>query len=145
MGCPRMLEAQDIIPPLVGGGLIGVASALLLVLSGRIAGISGIVDGIVHRVPGETAWRLAFVLGLALSGAVMALFVPQSFPAAAFDDWGVLAAAGILVGFGSRLGSGCTSGHGVCGIGRLSLRGLTATLTFMATGTATVFLWRHLG
>lgn len=137
------MEISDIVPPLLGGALIGLASALLLVLSGRIAGISGIVGGLIRPQPGEVGWRAAFVGGLVGAGLLMAFVLPGAFPAAAFSNLAVMAAAGLMVGLGARLGSGCTSGHGVCGIGRFSARGIVATLTFMATGTATVFVLRH--
>ncbi len=123
--------------------MIGVAAVLLLWLNGRIAGISGIVNGALAG--DDTRWRRWFLAGLIAGGAiwVIALGGPlfelrQGFPLP------LLAAAGFLVGFGTRLGSGCTSGHGVCGIARLSVRSLVATLTFMATGASTVYVVRHL-
>lgn len=138
------MAIEDIWPPLAGGALIGLASALLLVLSGKIAGISGIVGGLLRPAPGEVAWRVAFVLGLMGVGFGLSYVLPESFPAESFASLPTLALAGLVVGFGARLGSGCTSGHGVCGIGRFSPRGIVATLTFMATGTVTVFVMRHL-
>ena len=128
--------------PLAGGLLIGIAASLLLYLLGRIAGISGILWGAVSGQP-DNAWRWLFVLGL-LAGPLLyhqAANVP--FPSASQAPGWLTVVAGLLVGLGVKLGSGCTSGHGVCGLGRLSLRSLAATLTFMATGMATVYLTRH--
>ena len=131
-------------PALAGGLLIGLSAALLLLLNGRIAGISGLVAGLGR--PGRRRWTdAAFLLGLVLGPPLFALLAghwPQMRIAAGLP---VLALAGLLVGFGTRLGSGCTSGHGVCGISRLSIRSLVATITFMAAGFATVFVTRHLG
>lgn len=141
------MSLDQVWPPLLGGAAIGLASALLLIFSGRIAGISGIVNGLLRPEPGETAWRAAFVAGLALAGAGVALVLPAAFPDGGLTQVAglpTLAVAGLLVGFGSKLGSGCTSGHGVCGIGRLAPRSLVATLTFMFTGAVTVFVARHL-
>jgi len=129
---------------LAGGLLIGLAAALLLLLNGRIAGISGIIGAMLPRPPaGDSAWRLAFIAGLIAAplAYTLAAPLPESHITA---GWGTLVAAGLLVGFGTRLGSGCTSGHGVCGLSRLSPRSLVATLTFMALGFATVFVVRHL-
>jgi len=127
---------------LAGGMIIGVAVALLVLLNGRIAGISGIVSGLLRPAAGDVAWRLAFVAGLILAPI---LFIAASrAPAVAIDaDYPLLVIAGLLVGVGTRYGGGCTSGHGVCGISRLSPRSIVATLAFMATGFATVFVVRH--
>lgn len=128
----------------LGGALIGLAAALLLLALGRIAGISGIVAGLLRRPDRtETPWRLAFVLGLLLAPLAWNLVATLPPPQIAADP-PTLVAAGLLVGFGARLGSGCTSGHGVCGLSRLSPRSLAATLSFMATGFLTVFAVRHL-
>jgi len=128
---------------LAGGLLIGVAAALLLLLNGRVAGISGIVGGLVAPRRGEIAWRLAFVLGLFAAPALWLLF--KNNPVPRIDaGFPTLAIAGLLVGVGTSYGSGCTSGHGVCGLARLSPRSLVATLAFMAAGVATVFAARHL-
>lgn len=127
---------------LAGGMLIGLAAAALLLLLGRIAGISGIVGGLLKPSKGDAGWRLAFVLGLLAAPTVYALFQP--LPAIEVTtNMPLLLAAGLLVGVGSRYGSGCTSGHGVCGLSRLSPRSLAATLAFMATGFATVYVIRH--
>jgi len=126
-----------------GGILIGVAIAILLLSLGRIAGISGIVSGLLHLRRKDTAWRAAFVLGLLIAPMLAQAFV--YLPAPIIDaGWVVLVVAGLLVGFGTRTGAGCTSGHGVCGMSRLSPRSMVATLTFMGAGFVTVFVVRHL-
>ena len=115
---------------LIGGALIGLAIAVLLVTHGRIAGISGVVSGLLHRKSGDISWRLAFVVGLLVAPIVYGLF--RALPESQFDaSWPVLIVAGLLVGFGTRYGSGCTSGHGVCGLSRLSPRSILATASFM--------------
>jgi hypothetical protein len=127
---------------LAGGLLVGVAAALLILFNGRIAGISGIVGGLLKPRRGDVGWRAAFVLGL-LAAPVAWLAIeatPRLHIAATLP---LLVAAGLLVGVGTRLGSGCTSGHGVCGISRGSLRSVAATATFMAAGFAVVFVVRH--
>ncbi len=128
---------------LAGGVLIGVAAAMLVLLNGRIAGISGIVSGLLAPRPQETSWRLAFVVGLMASPAVYAWVatVPDLHITA---SWPWLMPAGLLVGIGTRYGSGCTSGHGVCGLSRRSPRSLAATAAFMGAGFLTVFIVRHL-
>ena len=129
---------------LSGGLLIGLSATVLLLLNGRIAGISGIVGGLLQRYrAGDFAWRVAFVLGLVLAPVLYRLFA--ELPESRIDaGWAMLVVAGVLVGFGSRLGSGCTSGHGVCGVSRLSPRSLVATATFMTTGFVAVYVVRHL-
>lgn len=130
-------------PALAGGLLIGLAAAVFVVFSGRIAGISGIVGGLLRPVAGDRAWRLAFVAGLLASSWVYALFAGPLRPH--IDaDWATLLLAGLLVGIGTRYGAGCTSGHGVCGLSRLSPRSAVATAVFMAAGFATVWVLRHL-
>lgn len=128
---------------LAGGILIGVAASLLILANGRIAGISGIVAGIMRMEKGEVWWRVAFVAGILVSPWLYGLFSP--LPEFHFDSvsWALLGPAGLLVGFGSRLGSGCTSGHGVCGLSRLSKRSLVATVLFMVSGAITVWIVRH--
>ena len=130
-------------PSLAGGVLLGVAAALFILMNGRILGISGILGGMLNRKRGDTGWRIAFLLGLLVAPAVWALFAA---PVAARVDasWLTVVIAGLLVGIGTRYGAGCTSGHGVCGLSRLSLRSLVATGSFMAAGFATVFVVRHL-
>jgi len=128
----------------LGGVLIGAASALLLVFNGRIAGISGIAGGLVDGTArGDRAWRVAFVGGLLAGGLLLAWLLPSAVQASPVP-LPLVVLAGLLVGLGTRVGSGCTSGHGICGISRLSARSIVATLTFMATGIATVFVVRHL-
>jgi uncharacterized membrane protein YedE/YeeE len=126
----------------IGGAIIGVAAALFAVLNGRIAGISGILGGLLRPQRGDVAWRIAFIAGLLAAPGVYALFA--GLPEIRIDaGYPALIAAGLLVGAGTRFGAGCTSGHGVCGISRLSPRSLVATLAFMAAGFATVFVLRH--
>lgn len=128
---------------LLGGLLIGLACAVLLLGAGRIAGVSGILGGLLRREPGDWLWRGAFVLGLLLAPSVYALFSERS-PVHIETAWPLLLLSGVLVGFGTRLGSGCTSGHGICGLARHSRRSWAATLTFMLAGVATVYVTRHL-
>lgn len=132
-------------PALAGGLLIGLAAALLVLLNGRVLGVSGIVGGLFRPQPGEAGWRIAFLLGMVAAPWVLAALAPAGFISAPRIESNVptLLIAGLLVGYGTRLGSGCTSGHGVCGLSRLSLRSLVATLGFMAAGFATVYLVRH--
>lgn len=128
---------------LAGGLLVGAAAAMLLLLNGRIAGISGIVGGLLKPANGDIAWRAAFVVGMFLAPSAHVLFGP--LPRPQIDaSWTALLIAGLLVGIGTRYASGCTSGHGVCGLSRLSPRSLVATATFMGTGFVTVFVARHL-
>ena len=125
-----------------GGILIGVAAAMLVLLNGRIAGISGIVGGLLTPRRADIGWRLAFVAGLFAAPLLVTVFGQTPMPR--IDaGFGMLAAAGLLVGIGTSYGSGCTSGHGVCGLSRLSPRSLAATAAFMLAGIATVFLARH--
>lgn len=128
---------------LSGGALIGAASAMMILGVGRIAGISGIVGGLMPPRTNDALWRIAFIAGLICAPAALSLWRPP-IPPTFSTSWGVLALAGALVGFGSRLGSGCTSGHGVCGLSRLSPRSFAATATFMTVGFATVFVVRHI-
>lgn len=128
---------------LAGGVLIGLAAAMFVLLNGRIAGISGVAGGLFRPVRGDVAWRAAFVLGLV--GAPLAYRLFATLPMPQIDaSFGALTVAGLLVGIGTRYGSGCTSGHGVCGLARLSPRSMVATAVFMAAGFATVFVARHL-
>ena len=130
----------------IGGLFIGIASSLLLWMNGRIAGISGIFNGAMARSSGDATWRWLFIAGLLGGAAIEFWLVPGQRAFASSLSWPVFLIAGVLVGFGTRLGSGCTSGHGVCGLGRLSARSLAATLTFLVTGAATVFIvWQLLG
>ena len=128
----------------LGGILIGLSAVGLLLFNGKIAGISGIVGTLLEPPDkGDRGWRVAFVAGLLTAGLVGALVVPAAFVFEITRSTAALIAAGLLVGLGTRIGNGCTSGHGVCGIGRLSRRSIAATVTFMATGAATVFIVGH--
>ena len=128
---------------LAGGLLIGLASVMFLLFNGRIAGISGIVGGLLKPTRGDMAWRIAFVAGLVISPLVFALAAP--LPEVRVEaGYPVLVIAGLLVGIGTRFGSGCTSGHGVCGLSRRSPRSLVATVSFMFAGFVTVYIVRHL-
>ena len=129
---------------LAGGVLIGLAATLLLWLNGRVAGVSGILNGVIFPKAADISWRAAFLAGLIVAaGAYMALVPAAPLPRTDYPR-AALIIAGLLVGFGTRMGNGCTSGHGVCGIGRLSMRSLVAVMTFMATAIATTFIVRHL-
>ncbi len=134
---------------LSGGALIGIAASLLILLNGRVAGICGIIGGLWQVAflsrfhSNDINWRMAFVAGLTLSPVIWGLFAPLP-PIQISSNYGLLALAGFIVGLGSRYGSGCTSGHGVCGISRLSIRSIVATLAFMSSGFLTVFVTRHL-
>ena len=127
---------------LAGGALIGLAAVMFAILSGRIAGISGIVGGLLRPARGDVAWRVAFIAGLVAAPLAYSLFAAPPEVRIDASTW-VLVAGGLLVGFGTRMGSGCTSGHGVCGLARRSPRSFVATLAFMGTGFATVFMMRH--
>jgi uncharacterized membrane protein YedE/YeeE len=129
---------------LAGGVLIGLSATLLLWLNGRVAGVSGILGGVLFPKTGDVSWRAAFLVGLVVAaGLYMALVPGAPLPRTDFSRTGLII-AGLLVGFGTRMGNGCTSGHGVCGLGRLSMRSLAAVMTFMATAIATTFVVRHL-
>lgn len=126
-----------------GGVLIGLAAAIFVLLNGRIAGISGVLGGLLKPARGDLAWRVAFLAGMLAAPPVYALSADLPQPRIEANE-GTLVLAGLLVGIGTRYGSGCTSGHGVCGISRLSPRSLAATAAFMLAGFATVFIVRHL-
>jgi len=131
---------SSILWAIAGGGLIGLAASWLLLAKGRVAGISGIVGGLLGPLNEESAWRLSFLSGLLVGGAILSFAYPESIVAPRGRSLVLVAVAGALVGYGTRLGSGCTSGHGVCGLTRLAPRSLIATPTFMATGFATATL-----
>jgi len=128
---------------LAGGALIGIAAAMLALLNGRIAGISGVLGGLLKPVRGDIGWRVAFIVGL-LSAPLLYLLVGKVMRPQIDASYAALVLAGLLVGVGTRYGSGCTSGHGVCGLSRLSGRSLAATAVFMGAGFITVFVTRHL-
>lgn len=144
------MNLNDLILAVLGGLLIGGGAALLLVFNGQVAGISGILNGLLHPwrpagVSGAAAgWRMAFVAGLLIGGVGVLLGYPDAYPAVHPRNLWLLVPAGLLVGIGTRLGTGCTSGHGVCGIGRLSPRSVVATMTFTITGGLTVLIVNHL-
>jgi uncharacterized protein len=127
---------------LLGGLLIGIAAAALQLVNGRILGVSGITGGLLQPRAGDTRWRLWFIAGLLVPPLVLGASGTMEAPTFAGSLW-IIALAGLLVGFGSRMGSGCTSGHGICGVARLSKRSIVATLCFMLTGFLTVYLARH--
>jgi hypothetical protein len=131
------------IPSLLGGILIGLSASMLLLFNGRVAGISGIFGGLLIPKPGDVAWRALFLAGVLAGSLVIALLYPTAFPREAARSLPVVAVAGLLVGFGTRLGNGCTSGHGVCGLSRLSARSTVATVVFMTTGVASALLTNH--
>lgn len=129
---------------LLGGALIGLASALFLLAHGRVAGISGLLGGLLRRGADLPLVRAAFIGGLLAGGVVLRFVYPSAFDTAWAPSLALAVGAGLLVGFGTQLGGGCTSGHGVCGVSRLSARSLVATGSFMLTGFATVFVVRHI-
>ncbi len=128
----------------IGGILIGLSAAVMLLVDGKIAGISGILGGVLKPTKGDTSWRVCFLAGLLAGGLLLRLVLPSAFDFGIIRPYPLLVIAGLLVGFGTRLGSGCTSGHGVCGVSRLSPRSIVATGTFIFTGAVTVYLLNHL-
>lgn len=137
------MDAPAVLKALFGGILIGGAASGLLLINGRLAGISNIAAGLLSSWHEESAWRLSFVLGLLAGGALLLVAYPSTFSTPPSRSLALLAVAGLLVGVGTRVSNGCTSGHGVCGLSRRSARSATATLTFMATGAATVYVVHH--
>jgi hypothetical protein len=129
---------------LLGGALIGLAASMVLLTHGRVAGIAGLFGGLFLPAHDARAFRFWFIAGLVGAGFVLSRFYPPAFSLAGAPTIPIVAVAGIIVGYGTRLGSGCTSGHGICGLSRLSVRSLVATLTFMGVGMVTVFLITHL-
>jgi len=125
---------------LAGGLLIGLAAAAMLVFNGRIAGISGITGGVLKADRGDILWRALFVVGLLVGGFVYGLVAPNAFAITIDRSTGALVVAGLLVGFGTQMGNGCTSGHGICGLSRFSIRSLVAVVTFMAFAALVVFV-----
>ena len=132
----------DPVSAAIGGALIGLAATLLMLLTGRIAGVSGILGDLIDLAAGPRAWRLAFLLGL-LAAPLLFAAGGGLLRAPAMPSWPIVMVAGLLVGFGTRLGKGCTSGHGICGIARLSPRSIAATATFMAVAMLVVAITRH--
>jgi uncharacterized membrane protein YedE/YeeE len=127
---------------LVGGGLIGLAASMLLLVNGRVAGVSGIVKNVLKPVRGDIAWRLAFIAGL-VAGPLLYALLGNTVVVEIRAPLALLVVAGAVVGFGTSMGSGCTSGHGVCGVARLSARSILATISFMTSGVLTVYVARH--
>lgn len=133
---------MNFIQPLIGGLLIGVAVSIMLLFNGRVTGISGIVGGLIKPVKGDKAWRISFIAGLIFGGLLLNSFYPAAFSFSSNYQTSHLVIAGLLVGFGTLLGGGCTSGHGVCGISRLSLRSLVATVVFILVGMIIVYVFK---
>ena len=134
------LNSPDVLRAITGGMLIGAGVATLLLLNGRIAGVSGILGNVIRAAAGEQGWRLAFLVGLLVPAIILG-----AGPAQLPQDWTWAVVSGLLVGAGTQIGSGCTSGHGVCGLANLSTRSLAATLVFMTAAVITVFIVRHTG
>lgn len=133
------MESYTPYSALIGGAFIGLAAVVLLWCNGRIAGISGIVSGLLQPAKGDSGWRICFILGLLIGAACYLWLTPPAFePRTGFSNIKLIV-AGLLVGIGTSLGSGCTSGHGVCGVSRLSIRSIVATVTFLGTGMLTVY------
>ena len=128
---------------LIGGALIGASASMMLAFNGRIAGISGVLGGLVRPQRGDVEWRITFMAGLLAGGVLLALAYPRALLATSASPIALTVIAGLLVGFGTQLGGGCTSGHGVCGISRFSMRSILATVTFMATGALAAFIVQH--
>lgn len=127
---------------LIGGVLIGVAVSLMLVFNGRVTGISGIISGILKPQKGDFLWRFLFVLGLLTGGLFLKIYLPDTFQLRSSAQMIDYAFGGVLVGFGTLLGNGCTSGHGVCGISRMSVRSILATITFISFGILSLFIFK---
>lgn len=138
------MDINQITGPVVGGLLIGLGAAVMMLFSGRIAGVSGIFSGLLAPRAGDMGWRLAFVAGLVAGGAALFAVSPEIFTSELERSWPAVALGGLLVGFGARMGSGCTSGHGVCGMARLGPRSIVATVTFISSGALVTLLVNQL-
>ncbi len=136
---------QDWINALLGGVIIGISVSLMLLWNGRVTGISGIINGALSPVKGDTGWRVLFIVGLFLGGLTLRALNPNIFSGSLETETWTTVVAGLLVGFGTILGSGCTSGHGVCGISRMSPRSLVATIIFISAGVIAVVAFKKLG
>ena len=139
------MNIETFLPPIIGGCMIGLAAVLMMWFNGKILGVSGFAGGLIALQGDDRLGKFAFLLGIVLTGALVAMIFPAANPGALTSNPVLLIAAGLAVGFGTRLGSGCTSGHGVCGMARLSSRSLTATIVFMAVAIVTVYITRHIG
>jgi uncharacterized protein len=139
------MDMQTLTLALVGGSLIGIASSALLLVTGRVSGVSGIDYGLVTNERGQRAWKSLFLAGLVLGGAGLGLFHPPAFAEQPLHGLPTYLAAGLLIGFGSRLGGGCTSGHGICGVSRLSVRSLIVVVTWIVSGALVLWLVRAMG
>ncbi len=130
---------------LIGGGLIGLSAAFFLLAAGRITGISGIMEGFLKPDEHGAGWRIAYLAAIPAGALLVSLFQPTMVPKVEIGEhWTLLAAGGLIAGFGARISNGCTSGHGICGVARLSKRSIAATVTFFAAAAATVYVYRHL-
>lgn len=129
---------------LLGGVLIGLAASLMMLFNGRVTGISGILAGIIQPKKSDVSWRVSFIAGLLLGGVVLTFLRPEAFMQHSSAQWGDYIFAGLMVGFGTLLGSGCTSGHGICGISRMSMRSIIATVTFIAFGMLSLLVFKFL-
>lgn len=136
---------MDWIYALVGGAIIGLAVTIMLLFNGRVTGISEIVNGMLKPTAGDFLWRFTFVLGLFIGGLILKVIRPEAFSGSLNNSTATVVIAGLLVGFGTIMGSGCTSGHGVCGISRFSVRSIVSTMTFIAAGVLAVVIFRKLG
>ncbi|MFB3923801.1 MAG: YeeE/YedE family protein [Terriglobia bacterium] len=135
---------QQVYGAMLGGALLGCAAGLVLLANGRVAGVSGMVSCTLRPRAVDSSWQITFLLGLVAGGGLLAWIYPAALPVDVVAPIQRMVGAGLLVGFGARLSGGCTSGHGLCGVGRLSGRGAVATLTFMTAGALTVWILRHL-
>ncbi len=139
------MSIENLTYPLIGGILIGLSASMLLLLKGRIFGVSGLVGGVLSPKTGDTAWRVAALAGLVFAGAILLIVNPDALPSGSSSSPFRYVIAGLLVGFGTQLGSGCTSGHGICGMSRMSPRSIVATLTFIGAGMLIVAIIRSVG
>jgi hypothetical protein len=137
------MTLEQIVRALAGGLMVGVAAGAVLLLNGRVAGISGMISSLVGPRRADAGWQAMFLLGLVVSGVLLSIADPGALPGAARISRPLMLVSGLLVGFGARLGGGCTSGHSLCGTGRLSLRSLVATSLFVLTGAVSVWALRH--
>lgn len=138
------MQLEIFLNPLIGGAIIGLAASLLLLFNGRIFGVTGVLSGAIWSYGQDKLWRIAAIVGLFLGSWLTSMVAPNLFDYKFETSLWPMALAGVFVGFGTRLGSGCTSGHGICGLPRFSMRSLIAVMTFMATGAITTYIIRHI-